>query len=644
MRKSILKLTSVFSILLFVTFFSPYGFAHSFYPGAPVDNPFLTRYKETDHWTNNIKWNKITDASKVKGLLLPGNKVDSLVLHKTIKKISSQGGGVLYFAAGTYYFNFCVRLESGVVIRGDEPVEVKDATIAGFNPPTSFEFPRYIPVTTGCGPSHNSFKTIYGDTVGVVNAGLVNLNINRATIHFFPGGFNLVYTLLGEKYWHKNLHNNIILFGIRQNNAVIPSCEIPTQIQISKGHCWQRWPHPYIGNMNLFVSSNAVVANCRLNDSVTDNFEQPGYVDDFHGVFSGKQAMFSYIDHPGICLNSYNVISRGSMGKASGPWLPYGVMSDMEILPGFAELDSIYNPSYYSAGDKRIVDNYVFTKRRHGKLVSFGRNVVIKNNVTEDSGEELDYVDIRGVQSRYQSSPLNVLKYFEQKIFVYGTRKDTLPYLFKAPDDNDPSKRYPLIMFLHPDDLAGFDNQKQLALFMPGFFTEKNRKNYQAYILAPQENIVAGAWIDIQSKLLTKPAQLSKKLLDETIEKYNVDKDRIYIIGMAAGGIAAWQLAAQYPDVFAATVALDGVEFRLTDYMYQGLTKNNTATMAGIPRPYGFLTWFLNTRMSLIRLKKAGNDTRLTMVEANGRNEMMYLLAEDPGFYSWLFEKKIIRK
>jgi hypothetical protein len=602
----------------------------------PVDNPYTTRYGAGEHWTNSIQWNKVTDARSIKGLIGKGNRIDSALIHKALQDISARGGGVLYFAAGKYYFNFNLKLAKGVVVRGAQP-PVKDATVADYRPPTQFEFPKYVPSAKGCGTPHNAFKSIYGDTSGITNAGLVDLDINRAVVHFFAGNFKEVYTFIGDKHWPSSFHDNIIIYGIRQNNAVIPTSEVPTRMQVDKGLCWLRWPHPYIGNINIFVSRNALVANCRLNDAVTDNFKQPGYIDNFHGEFDADQAIFSYVDHPGVCLNAYNIISRTNVGKASGPWGPYGLLPDMFYMPGFRDLDSTYSP-YFFPGEKKVIDNYIFTRRRHGKIASFAHNFINKGNVLEDTGDEPDYISIRGIESAYITSPANVLKQFKQKKYITPGGADTLPYLFKAPDNLVAGRKYPLVLFLHADDLSGQDNAKHIAMFMPGFMARQKIPQYQSFIIAPQENIVEGAWIDISSKLLTNAAMLSKKLLDETVEKYpNVDRNRIYVIGMAAGGIAAWQLAAQYPETFAAAVALDGLEFALTEFMYNGITKTKTPVMAGAPSSYGYLTWFLNTRLSVIRLKKAGVDAVYKRIDGQDRNDMMYKISEDDSFYTWLY-------
>ena len=53
------------------------------------------------------------------------------------------------------------------------------------------------------------------------------------------------------------------------------------------------------------------------------------------------------------------------------------------------------------------------------------------------------------------------------------------------------------------------------------------------------------------------PSELSA-LLDEIVEKYKVDKERIYVTGLSMGGFGTWTLAAFSPERFAALVPICG--------------------------------------------------------------------------------------
>ena len=47
-------------------------------------------------------------------------------------------------------------------------------------------------------------------------------------------------------------------------------------------------------------------------------------------------------------------------------------------------------------------------------------------------------------------------------------------------------------------------------------------------------------------------------LLDEVLDKYAVDENRVYLTGLSMGGFGAWQLAIHHPDRFATIVPICG--------------------------------------------------------------------------------------
>ena len=50
-----------------------------------------------------------------------------------------------------------------------------------------------------------------------------------------------------------------------------------------------------------------------------------------------------------------------------------------------------------------------------------------------------------------------------------------------------------------------------------------------------------------------------KQLLDVVIAENQVDTNRVYLTGLSRGGSAAWDMAVQYPDTFAALAVVCGI-------------------------------------------------------------------------------------
>lgn len=103
---------------------------------------------------------------------------------------------------------------------------------------------------------------------------------------------------------------------------------------------------------------------------------------------------------------------------------------------------------------------------------------------------------------------------------------------------------WPLIFFLHGSSLRGqkLDKVKEYG---PTWVAEQ--KALPFVILSPQ--CPEGEdWEDDPAALIA--------LLNSVIDKYRIDKRRIYLTGVSMGGRATWDLASRYPECFAAVAPL----------------------------------------------------------------------------------------
>lgn len=174
---------------------------------------------------------------------------------------------------------------------------------------------------------------------------------------------------------------------------------------------------------------------------------------------------------------------------------------------------------------------------------------------------------------------------FERKEFVSG-EGFTLNYRLLTPDEDASGKKFPLVIFLHGAGERGSDNEKHLIHGGQMFLNPYNRDNYPAYVLFPQcpeEDFWA---YDIRTRRLgfdslkeepVMPAVFKavKELIDSYLAYPDVDRSRVYVIGLSMGGMATYDLVARFPDVFAAAVpicgavdpkrleSLEGISFRI---------------------------------------------------------------------------------
>jgi len=119
-------------------------------------------------------------------------------------------------------------------------------------------------------------------------------------------------------------------------------------------------------------------------------------------------------------------------------------------------------------------------------------------------------------------------------------------YLLYLPDGYGAGDRqWPLLVFLHGAGERGEDLDL-VKLHGPPKIVE-NRKDFPFVVLSPQ--CPKDSWWS---------PPLVKALIDGVIEKYRVDRTRIYLTGLSMGGFGTWSLASDYPDLFAALLPICG--------------------------------------------------------------------------------------
>lgn len=145
------------------------------------------------------------------------------------------------------------------------------------------------------------------------------------------------------------------------------------------------------------------------------------------------------------------------------------------------------------------------------------------------------------------SETLNVISQFKSDKF------QDMPYRYFEPTIAEGAK-YPVILYLHGEDEAGTDNEKQLSItecatnWIAPDYLEIN----PTYVIAPQ--------IPTGSNWTIEPAYSNTlALLEKFIENHpRIDKNRIYIVGFSMGGTGVWNMILKNPKLFAAAMPISG--------------------------------------------------------------------------------------
>ncbi len=126
---------------------------------------------------------------------------------------------------------------------------------------------------------------------------------------------------------------------------------------------------------------------------------------------------------------------------------------------------------------------------------------------------------------------------------------ETLNYYLYFPEDYtaETKEKFPLLLFLHGGGESG-DSLVTVKRNGPPKLIAQGKK-FPFLILAPQ-NPYQNKWWNTRAV---------KQLLDTIVANNAIDTDRIYLTGLSRGGGAAWEMAVQYPNTFAAMAVVCGM-------------------------------------------------------------------------------------
>lgn len=121
-------------------------------------------------------------------------------------------------------------------------------------------------------------------------------------------------------------------------------------------------------------------------------------------------------------------------------------------------------------------------------------------------------------------------------------------YAFYVPKTYDPNRPMPVIVFLHGAGNSGTDGKSQLSCGI-GPAVRANPEKWPFIIIFPQKPDDRG-WCDFDKLIMAALERIEKD--------YSVDKSRIYLTGLSAGGQGTLMIAAVHPDLFAAIAPMCG--------------------------------------------------------------------------------------
>ncbi|MBB3952806.1 prolyl oligopeptidase family serine peptidase [Aureimonas jatrophae] len=209
------------------------------------------------------------------------------------------------------------------------------------------------------------------------------------------------------------------------------------------------------------------------------------------------------------------------------------------------------------------------------------------------------------------------------------TSEATVPgginYLISTPANYESSsERFPLIVWLHGGDQGGSDIEKVRSSGLPKMIADGRALPF--IVFSPQN----------PSEELLYPIERIKAALDEVVERYRVDRSRIYLMGYSRGGFGAWAMAEQFPDTFAAVVPIAGggnrhylnrTNERAAFWVFHG-TDDDTIPLSDSVVLYE-------------RLKALKRNARLTVFENTTHEGVEAAALNDQAMWDWLEQQRL---
>lgn len=180
--------------------------------------------------------------------------------------------------------------------------------------------------------------------------------------------------------------------------------------------------------------------------------------------------------------------------------------------------------------------------------------------------------------------------------------------------------KWPLLFFLHGAGERGTDVELVKRHGPPGL-VEAGRK-YPFILLSPQCPV---------DEYWSVP--VLKALLDGILERYRVDRSRIYLTGMSMGGNGTWRMATAHPDIFAAIAPICGWGDATR---VSALREIPVWAFHGKKDP---VIDFERGESMVNSLKSAGGNVRFTAYPEAGHDSWTETY-KNPEFYEWLLGQK----
>ncbi len=212
---------------------------------------------------------------------------------------------------------------------------------------------------------------------------------------------------------------------------------------------------------------------------------------------------------------------------------------------------------------------------------------------------------------------------FDRKYTLVSSFPFLGSYLLFEPSDRRPGKTYPLVVTLH----GGY--KRSLGAYV--LSTEQYQERFQSYILMPIAPFLP-RWADAEDGGPNSSLDNAIEMIEKAMQENPIDPERIYLTGSSAGAVGTYAATAHYPDLFAASVPVNGVWIKKDA---KKLAQGNMWIYHGELDPNFPIKL---TRRLITAIKRQGGDPKFTMMKNVGHDSRPAYLNLD--LWQWLFSQR----
>ena len=131
-----------------------------------------------------------------------------------------------------------------------------------------------------------------------------------------------------------------------------------------------------------------------------------------------------------------------------------------------------------------------------------------------------------------------------------------LDYNLFIPKNYDPSRAYPMVVFLHDAGVTGTNPRRVLeqGLGAVSFASPEDQAKNPSFVLAPQFPVPLAN----DASQTSDYADVTARLIASLSDSYAIDRDRVYATGQSGGCMTSIALNIKYPNLFAASLLVAG--------------------------------------------------------------------------------------